>query len=53
MILELEQLVKARAATISALEMCFVANRITEFASFELDIAGARAQYDKLSDMLL
>ncbi|KIJ10415.1 hypothetical protein PAXINDRAFT_16570 [Paxillus involutus ATCC 200175] len=53
MILELEQLVKARAATISALEICFVANRITDFACFELDIADARAQYDKLSDMLL
>ncbi|KAF8834398.1 hypothetical protein BDN67DRAFT_985349, partial [Paxillus ammoniavirescens] len=53
MILELEQLVKARAAIISALELRFMANRITDFASFELDIADARAQYDKLSDMLL
>jgi hypothetical protein len=53
MILELEQLVKACAATISALKMHFVANRITDFASFGLNIADARAQYDKLSDMLL
>ncbi|KAF8833999.1 hypothetical protein BDN67DRAFT_985641, partial [Paxillus ammoniavirescens] len=53
MILELEQLVKARAATISALELRFMANRITDFASFKLDIADTRAQYDKLSDMLL
>jgi hypothetical protein len=53
MILELEQLVNACAATISALELRFVTNCITDFASFKLDIADARAQYDKLSDMLL
>ena len=53
MILEVEQLVKACAATIHTLKLHFVANQITDFASFELDIADAWAQHDKLLDTLL
>jgi hypothetical protein len=51
-ILELEKLINAREATIRQLEIQLISNQIDDYPSFQLVMADARAQHDKLSESL-
>ncbi|KIJ10631.1 hypothetical protein PAXINDRAFT_16399 [Paxillus involutus ATCC 200175] len=51
-ILELEKLVNAHEATIRRLEIQLILNQINDYPSFQLEMADACAQHDKLSESL-